>query len=604
MLITMRAVQIALFSVLTGIISQAQNLELARAYFEHGEFDKARELYDELATNKNLVPDILSEYLELLKVQKDLKQAEKFLAQVTKWYGPQIQYQLEEYQVYQHFGDNNKAQALLRKIKTENQANQYQLSFIAQILTNKRLYAEAADFLQEARKTSGLKTAYALDLARIYGSLGQKERMVEEYLLYARESSRHVQYIQNIFQNLLRDEDDLGFLERTIISKMQSEPNERVYPEMMLWVEKQRKNFYGAFIQARALDRRDQKMGDETSKVGEIALANKAWDDAIMIYEYLVVTYNDASVNGGFRRKLIEAKENKVKNTFPVDVVEIRNLSREYTRLYRELGPNVHTLEALRNQALLHAFYLGEVDTAVLVLNTIISTPRAGSNLIAQSKLDLGDIYILKNQPWEATLLYSQVEKAQKETPVGYLAKLKNAKVNFYTGNFALAKSHLDILKRATTREISNDAIDLSLLISDNTYLDSTDAVMMKYAGIELLIFQNRKAEAKRALNQMLVDYPRHSLTDDIYWRLSELHLEAGEYQKSIDYLEKILVEYNYDVLADDAAFKIAEITEWYLKDLPKAQELYRKFMMDYPGSLYTAEARKRFRKLRGDFGS
>ena len=52
----------------------------------------------------------------------------------------------------------------------------------------------------------------------------------------------------------------------------------------------------------------------------------------------------------------------------------------------------------------------------------------------------------------------------------------------------------------------------------------------------------------------------------------------------------------------DDSYFLQGEIYERQLKDKDKAMEIYREFLNKYPGSVYAAEARKRFRALRGDF--
>jgi tetratricopeptide (TPR) repeat protein len=475
---------------------------------------------------------------------------------------------------------------------------------VGQQLASKRMYEQSAEFFLLARETSGLESNYSLELARVYGLLNNKEKMVEEYLNYAKVNRQNTAYIKNIFQNLLREDEDLTYLENALIRKIQQNPNERTFADLMIWLELQRKNFYGAFIQARALDKREETNGSQTMNVGRIAMDNGSWDDAITIFEYLTKNFPQANQQAFFRKMLIEAKEGKVKNTFPVDKQQIRNLSREYSRLYEEIGPNNYTFEALRNMAHLHAFYLGEIDTAAIVLRHLISSPRVSRNLVSQSKMDLGDIYILRDQPWEATLLYSQVEKAHRDSPLAYKAKLKNARLHYFTGNFSLAKSHLDILKRATTREIANDAIDLTVLITDNTYLDSTDVIMQTYAAVDLMIFQNQFRRAQRALQGMLVKYPRHSIVDEVYWQLSKIHLQAGEYQEAADYLQKIKTEFSYDILSDDAAFKLAEITERYLNDPVEAQNLYKDFLIKYPGSMYTSEARKRYRQLRGDFDS
>ena len=56
------------------------------------------------------------------------------------------------------------------------------------------------------------------------------------------------------------------------------------------------------------------------------------------------------------------------------------------------------------------------------------------TEIIAQAKLNLGDIYVITEQPWESVLLYYQVEKSHKNDDLGETAKLKNAKLSFYKG--------------------------------------------------------------------------------------------------------------------------------------------------------------------------
>lgn len=590
-------------SVFTGF-AQSMQIQLANEYYQQGEMEKAKSIYDDLSKDKRYISRINANYIEVLKQVGEQKEIEKYFSQIIKWYPSNIAYQVEEIAFYFERNEEKKYQQGVRILKDQHEKNRFQLGMIAQQLANKRMYQQSVRFFLLARKASSIPSSYALEMARVYSLLNEKEKMVDEYLTYAKENRQNAAYIKNIFQNLLKEEEDLTYLENALINRMQQEPNERTYPDLMIWVELQRKNFYGAFLQARALDKREETNGNQSLRVGKIAMDNKGWDDAISIFAYLTKTYQETPNQSYYRKMLIEAKEGKVKSTYPVDKAEIKSLAKEYRDLYEELGANNYTFEALRNLAKLHAFYLGEIDTAAIVLRHLISSPRVGKNLVSQSKLDLGDIYILRNNPWEATLLYSQVEKAHRDSPLAYEAKLKNARLHYFNGNFSLAKSHLDILKRATTREISNDAIDLTVLITDNTFLDSTDVVMQEFASIELMIFQHQNQRATQALKQMLVKNPGHSISDEVYWLLAKLYIQSGEFHEAIAYLEKITSEFSYDILADDASYKIAQITDQNLEDPEAAQELYRKFIISYPGSMYTAEARNRYRKLRGDFGT
>jgi outer membrane protein assembly factor BamD (BamD/ComL family) len=298
---------------------------------------------------------------------------------------------------------------------------------------------------------------------------------------------------------------------------------------------------------------------------------------------------------------LIEAKEGKVINTYPVDKISVKSLTQDYQQLYDEFGAGTATLTALRNKARLQAFYLDEKRAAIRTLQQIVDIPGVDKNIRDKAKLDLGDIYLLIDEPWEATLLYSQVEKSNKYDELNYLAKLKNASLNYYMGNFALAKSHLDVLKNATTKKIANDALDLSVLIKNNTILDTTDQTMQRYADIDLLIYQKKPDSALAEFKLFLDKYRGHSLEDEVLWQIANIYLEKGKYQQSLDYIDKLLTAYQFDILADDASYLRAWITDKYLDNAARASELYYEFITQFPGSMYAAEARARYRELRGD---
>ncbi|MTI29855.1 tetratricopeptide repeat protein, partial [Xanthovirga aplysinae] len=257
--------------------------------------------------------------------------------------------------------------------------------------------------------------------------------------------------------------------------------------------------------------------------------------------------------------------------------------------------------EAKRNKALLHGFYLNEKDSAIEILQELIHSPMVDNQLKSYCKLDLGDLYLLNEEPWESTLLYSQVEKDQKESTLGYEAKLRNARLSYYNGDFELALSHLDILKEATSREIANNAMELSLRIKDNTVFDTTAAAMKSYAAIELLLFQNQKEMALKKLEELLKTYPGHTLTDEIWWLQANIFQDLGDFDQVVNKLKLIVDNFPEDILGDDAAYLLAKVYEENLADENKAMELYQNFLITYKGSIYVPDARKRFRRLRGD---
>jgi len=577
-----------------------EKIQLANEYYIQGDLAKAIELYEDLSKNRKNIPLIHNNYFNALITTKAFKKAERYIERLIEKFPDNILYHADLAILQIRQNDFAKTEKYLSALMSEIGKDQYKTRITAQYLVNQQLPEHALKIYKRGREAIGNFSLYALEIANIYRLLNKKDQMVEEYLNYLNLNPKNISYVKNILQNLLTEE-DLVSLENILYERVQKFPNSDIYNELLIWVNLQQKNFYGAYIQAKAMDRKGGTEGDRVLEIGEIALDNQDYDQAIKMFEYVIKTY-PASFNYILARSyLINAKEEKVKNTFPVQKEEIRDLINNYQELVEEIGINKTTLEALRNKALLHAFYLDEIDIAIKILNNIIKAAKSGPNLRAKAKLDLGDIYLLDGQPWESTLLYSQVEKAHKETPIGYEAKLRNAKLHYYKGDFALAQSHLDILKEATTREISNDAIALSLLIKDNTYLDTADLAMKEFAHVELLLFQDKREKARHILHNLLEEYPNHNLKDEILWLIAKLQLEVGNFKDAINLLENIIENHRHDILSDDAYFLMGKIYQDQLNDRETAMNLYKNFLTEFPGSVFMSEARKRFRQLRGD---
>ena len=580
-------------------LAQSQELQLAREYHSKGDYAKAEELYSKLIEQPRFFAAVYPDYLKVLLAQREYKEAEKLVKKAAKRNPEVLNYQVDLGIVYQVSGDKTDAEKhfnkLLEQVKPE------QVIALASAFMQNELYDHAEKTYLRGRALSGNPLEYNRPLIALYSFRQKTTSLMPEILNLLQENESELGYVQNMLQNSLREEKNLDALEKELILRVQQNPDKLAFNELLIWLYTQRKDFYSALMQARAVDKRTRSGGTRVMDLGAISLKNKDYQGAIEAYEYIVKEYPQGPYYLIARQRLINAREEQVQNTFPVDKEKIRALVTDYQALLSEVGRSAQTVEALQHMAELYAFYLDDKDKAISLLQEAIDMPRANPDFVANSKLILGDIYLLKGEPWESTLLYSQVEKSHKETTIGHEAKLRNARLNYYKGDFELAQAHLDILKLATSREIANDAMDLSLLITDNTGLDTSTAAMQDYAAIELLVFQNKLSEAVTALDAMLKKYPSHSLTDEIFFKKAAIYERMGAFEKAVENLNKIVSNPQYDILSDDALFRMAYIYEESLKDKEKAQQLYNEFLVKHQGSVYVAEARKRFRKLRGD---
>ena len=244
----------------------------------------------------------------------------------------------------------------------------------------------------------------------------------------------------------------------------------------------------------------------------------------------------------------------------------------------------------------MQGFYLSRFDSAVAILKEAGLAVRV-PKLEGECKLLLADVLLIKGDIWDASLLYSQVDKAFKEDVLSHEAKFKNAKIFYYTANFALAQSQLDVLKASTQKLIANDAMELSLLITDNLALDTTANTMRMFAEADLLIAQHRFDEALNKFDSINSTLPYHTLNDEILMKKYEIDSRQHNHEQAAGYLMEIVSKYGEDILADNALFLLAEMQEKVFKDENKAAEYYKEILINYTGSMFVVEARKRYRK-------
>ena len=397
-------------------------------------------------------------------------------------------------------------------------------------------------------------------------------------------------------------EDNSGYdtLRAALLRKIQKDPQQTIYTELLIWQFLQQKQFDQALNQAIALNRRQNDDGNSVFELCRTLNANEAYDAAIRGYEYLLTKGKEADLYIPAKIELLNTKNLKITlNKYTKD--DLIALEKDYEVLLNEFGKKNSTDFAIQKLANLKAFKLHKLKEAQTLLEEAIKIPDLRPSLLATCKLDLGDILLLNNQPWDATLLYSQVEIDFKNTMVGQDAKYRNAKLAYYTGDFVWAKGQLDVLKAATSQLIANDALNLSLLIGDNMVVDSTGKALKMYAQADLLLFAEEPEKALLILDSIGKKYPLNSLTPDIIMAKARLLILQKDYEGAVKQLKIIAADYSSSLWADDANFMLGDLYENQLLDKEQAKFYYQKIITDFAGSLFINEARKRFRLLRGD---
>ncbi|MDH3649893.1 MAG: tetratricopeptide repeat protein, partial [Saprospiraceae bacterium] len=385
--------------------------------------------------------------------------------------------------------------------------------------------------------------------------------------------------------------------------RLQTNQENVLYTELLAWVFIQKKDFTNALRQMRALDMRLQENGSRVFELGTMAVNAKDFDVAIDAFDYIVQTKDKSSVFYlDAKKESLDTKRRKITEGYQYSETDLIALESEYEQFLEEFGRNKVTANIVFDLASLEAFYLNNLPKSIDLLRELIDYPGVNRYLKANAKIQLGDYYLMMGERWDATLLYSQVDKEFKDDLLGQNARFRNAKLSYFTGDFQWAQAQFDVLKASTSKLIANDALDLSVFIMDNMGLDTTALPLEKYASAELLVFQNRFDEAERTWNSLNSDFPDHALNDDIFFAKGKMYEKRHMYPQAAEMYQEVLDNYPEEIRADNALYALANLYELYLEKPDLAKDLYEKLFIDFSNSTLAVEARKRYRILRGDF--
>lgn len=576
----------------------AQNeLQLAQQYNANGEPEKAHEIYQKLFKKDS--ETYFAPYVTNLLALKKLDAAEDVTKKMMRKYPDVAEYQLKLATIYTQQGKTDDADKLYEGLIKKMPADAGAVSMLGMQFYQNGNIDQAIQTFRQGRKVLNNDGVFVNELLTLYRYKRDKPALTEEYLNLLPKNQGYLDQAQSVLANLY-DEVDYDLLKFALLKRIQKQPDEKAYVDMLIWQYLQRKEYDIALTQAIALNRRGKSDDNSLYDLCRTLADDEAYDASIRGLEYIVSKGKEGSFYISARIELINTRSLKV-TAGKYQPADLLSLEADYTSLINEFGKGRNTVYAMQRLARLQAFKLHKLSVAQKLLEDAVKVPGISAQAAAGCKLDLGDIYLLNGELWEATLLYSQVEKDFPNSEMEQDAKLRNAKLAYYTGDFVWAKGMLDVLKAATSKLIANDALNLQLLIKDNTVADSAGDALKMYARADLQIFAERPENALKILDSVDKKYPGNALADDILMARAKLFIADKDYTQAVTALKNVVENYQQDLWADDAVFMLGDIYENNLNDKEQAKIWYQKIIIDYPGSLWLNEARKRFRILRGD---
>ncbi len=597
---------------------QSDDERLALQYYKDREFDKAITLFEKIQSKKPNSYIYYYYYSALMETER-YEELEKLVKKQIRNFQNVQRYKVDLGYVYERSRDMQKAEKTYQDLLKNLPAKEYAVQELYSAFSAKQKYEYAVETIRKGRKILNNDLLMYKELIGLYQNLNQTEKIMDEVLALVRDDNRaNLDPAQTAIQNLLVDDEDgrkYNTVRTTLQKQLQKNPSNLCYLTLLYWIDQLHKDYADALVLAKAIDKRLKTEGAKTYELACVAADNKDYGTAVEALNYIVSKGENVNNYTLAKIKILDVRYLQLTSTSPVKMVDALNLERDFKKAIEENGLHSGTMDWIRKYAHLLAFYVNKPQEAINLLEKAMANTR-DTREKNQYKIDLADIQLYTGNVWDATLNYSQVDKDMPNDALGNEAKFKNAKLSFYIGEFEWAKSQLDVLSAATTKLVANDAIYFSLLISDNQDDEdedeedtvsllfsktSTNLPLKKYAEADFLIFQNKDEQAMAVLDSVVLLAPFGPLVDDALYQKALLLIKQKNYLEAESLLKKIEENHGQELLADDAVYQLAELYEYYLKDIPKAMEYYMKIIQNFSGSLYVVEARKHYRALRGD---
>ena len=575
--------------------------KLAHEFYYKKDYEKARDIYKNLYDTYGQT-NYFSQYADCLIMTGDYEAAEKAYKAFLKKNPQNWKSHVDLAYVYSQQGDNPKAVKYLNKVLKDVPDTRNAITEVSNLLRARNFNDVAIALFDRGAKNPNVNYNFYLEKAYTYNQMLDFENATECYLLYLKEKPDQLEMVKNRLRVMMMY--DLNgnvsdVIRMALLRKTQEEPENEEFSSLLMWYSLQEQDYDLALMQLKALDRRGK--GDyerDILYVAQIAGDNRQYDIAIEAYDYIL----EKSGEGVY---YVQATVGYIKNSYAKAEAEgkrdkafYETLSGQIDEAFKMIGYTGDIMPLVLVQADILAFELEKYDEAKALLNRVLELGFS-SKTNAELKMKLADIYLLTDEVWEATLLYSQVEKSMKNEPIAHEAKFRNAQLRYFIGEFGWANAALDVLKAATSKLVANDAMTLSLTISDNLEYDTIG--LQRLARADYYIYQRKYDLANVTLDSVAAYNPNEVSLPNVFYRKAKIAINKGDYELADSLFKRVYEGYADSYMADEALVEDAQLLENQLNRKEEAMECYSRLFDYYTASVYVAQARKSYRRLRDE---
>lgn len=574
--------------------------QIAKQYFDQQEFEKSEILYKKLYS-QNPERYYKSYYANLIALRK-YNEAKEIVLKKNKQNANGVESHLDLGYIYIKQNDSAQAYKEISQAIEKSAKDASSVAMVYEFLKPLRQYQFIIQLFETAQKKQNNTQIYTNELIQNYLIIAENKKAANLFVEEIKRLNDQTFFVAiQIVQPFVENSSFLLALEKQVYGMLAKEPNSLKWNEMALWLSLQTRNYDDAVRISKSLDKKNNENGSRLLELAEMAKGDRNYDIALECYDYVIQKKEKAALYHPAFLKKSETILQKLENAPITDSVALQKIKKDFEDYFNENGFTAVTGEC---QILFAAFYLkqfNKLDTAIHILKRLLAIGDISKNTRSMAKLDLGDYLIMDGDIWEAALVYGQVGADEKDSPLGEMARFKNAKLFYYKGEFELAQELLNILKSATSELIANDALKISVFIQDHLDDEAQTEAMNKVADAELYFLQNQPQKAFALLDSAKSIKASESLVDDIWMLEAEYFISKRMNAQATQRLESLVTKYPREVLTDKALYLLADLYEKNPADIEKAKETYLKILQNFKDSVYTTEARKRIRVLRGE---
>jgi len=589
----MKSIGTLFVSIFCLVASAQVDPGLAKTYFEKGAFEKAALLYKKLLNTQPTNSYYSLKLIECYQQLSQFKAAQNEIETQLK-YSKNPQYIVE-------LGYNYQLQNLLVKAeenyKKALERIDTQPNYIYAIAQQFEAHGRIDNAIQAYER--GLELApnpvFYYKLAVLHGVQKNIEKMMERFLDYVETNPTYTTQVMRLLAEYISEDASQPYnqlFKNILLKKIQSTPN-TLWNQWLSWLYIQQNDYKKAFIQEKAIFRREPESFQGLINLALLTKESKAYKTALTIFEFIIQ-------NATAPRLIIQANTQCLELQLEVSTTDYNVIKASYLELLDTYKLGVETLDLQVSYADFLAFYDNNPDAAITFLKCAL---KANLTALASStlKMKLADILITQNKFNQALLYYTQIQMRVKNSTLAQEARFKAAKTSYYKGDFDWAETQLKVLKSSTSQLTANDALDLQLLISDHKASDSLHTALKLYAKAEVLTLQNKPTEAISVLESILENHKTDPIIDQALLAQAQLYESEKMYSNAEANYIRIITAYKDDILADDAYFYLAELYRLHLNQPEKAKLNYETIIFNHEDSIHFVAAQKQYRILRGD---